>query len=63
MTKITYNQPIEVTEQQKKELLAKLPGCVFGRKDQKTGKCYIKVAEMDYADVIQKYLAGKITLK
>lgn len=57
MIEIKYDTPIEVTEAQYKHLSNNFQGILAHRKDETTGKYYIKVWVMKYAPLVRDYLS------
>jgi hypothetical protein len=55
-TDLKLDEPIEVTEAQYNLARAKLGGLVFHRKDEETGKFYIKLAMSKYKDDVIEIL-------
>lgn len=53
---IQYDTPIEVTARQYDIIMHDFAGFVLGRQDEETGKYYIKVWGMRYADDIEEII-------
>ncbi len=56
MIEVKYDTPVEVTEAQLNEMMYKFRGAIAGRKNEMSGKCFIKLWSMPSKARVEEYL-------